>query len=184
LPVCVPSPSGKLVPLKDAYQLDPALHDFDWADVTIYEVDMSTAKSEAGDARLINAAVTTADWEPSAHACPFVIGGFPTELTYVEYENQEVVGGFVELRAHYIGPCDPHMLVHELEIVSKTELESFGGFSGSPVFMLEQAPGAQARLIFCGVAIQGTTTSGTMRFVSQKVIAAMVAAKLNQEGSA
>ena len=95
----------------------------------------------------------------------------------MDFDEEEVVEGLVEMRGRYLGPANSRYL-HEIKIQSPPLLKSYSGFSGCPVFMLKYPVRALALPILCGVAIQGSVESGIVRFIERSVLIDFLAAKL------
>lgn len=176
-PICVVGPRGKVVPLKDVYTFHREVDLPDWADAAVHEVDFARAREITPDLRIVVLHATPPEWKDRAFVSPFVIGGFPREHTSVDYEAQEVVGGYVELQATYAGPASPDGLTHRLHVPKPPPLETFAGFSGSPVFMIHMDVGAPAQYVFCGMLIQGTVGSKSLTFIDRDVFVNMAESK-------
>ncbi len=141
--ICVISPSGRLVPLKDSFILDPSYCHQDWADVAIFEVSLAEGFKQSPDARLIHLSLAGGDWKATAATSRFFVAGFTREHSGVDYETKEVYGGFVELSGKHLGPASCDSITHRLGIIDPPPLESFAGLSGSPVLMLKRQVGMQ-----------------------------------------
>jgi hypothetical protein len=176
-PMCVRSPSGRLLPLKDVYFAPTAEVPDDFADLAIVEVDMKQLEGDMGETRIFPIRSDDEDWQPWRFVSRFSVLGFPNDHTFVDYETGEIVEGLVELVGGYDKPAQSTHL-HELAVESPPPLESYSGFSGAPVFMLKRSLGALAVPILCGVAIQGTAASRTVRFIERSVLVSMLEAKL------
>jgi hypothetical protein len=179
--VCVLSPSGRLVPLKDSYSLHPDLSTDDWADVVIHEVPLADGIQRAPDTRLIHLGLAGGDWVADAATSRFFVVGFPNEHSGVDYDVNEVYGGLVELAGVYAGPAAIDGYTHRLTIPHTLGLTTFSGLSGSPVLMLKRTIGERDRFILTGMAIQGTTQAGTMLFVDRTVITSVIESKARYE---
>lgn len=179
--VCVLSPSGKLVPLKDSYFLHPELSTDDWADVVIHEVPLSDGIEQAPDTRLIHLGLAGGDWIADAATSSFFIVGFPNDHTGVDYDVNEVYGGLIELQGIYSGPAALDGYTHRLAIPDTFGLTTFSGLSGSPVLMLKRTIGEKDRFVLAGMAIQGTTQAGTILFVDRTVITSIIESKARYE---
>ncbi|HEY8906021.1 MAG TPA: trypsin-like peptidase domain-containing protein, partial [Rhodoferax sp.] len=176
-PMCVRSPSGWLLPLKDVYFAPISEVPDDFADLAIVEVDMKLLDGDMGQTRILPLRRDDEDWLPWRYVSRFAVVGFPNEQTFVDYETGEVVEGRVELVGGYNRPAESAHL-HELVIENPLSLESYSGFSGGPVLMLKRSVGAQTVPVLCGVAIQGTAVSRTVRFIERSILVSMLDAKL------
>lgn len=172
-PLQILSPAGQLVPIKDVFFLPHHVSDLDETDVFVAEIDQ--AASDPTALALDGRAVLTS-WEPWASVSPFVVTGFPNQHSWVDYERSEVVQGLVTLVGEYQGQVGLQR-IHLLKVFAPPDLLSFSGFSGAPVFLIRRQPGSADRRILCGVAIQGTASSGTIRFASVEVLEDMIRAK-------
>lgn len=179
--VCVMSPSGKLLPLKDSYCFDPELSTDDWADVSVHEVPLGEGKKKAPDARLIDLAVAGGDWQADALTSRIFVVGFPNDHTGVDYDVHEVYGGLVEMEGTYAGPATTEGYTHKLTIPNTLGLTTFSGLSGSPVLMLKRAIGELDRFVLIGMATQGTPEAGNVLFVDQKVLTTVIESKRRHE---
>jgi hypothetical protein len=176
-PVCIPAPSGHLLPLRDAYFTPEEAASEDWADMAVIEVALDKTGVFHNDARVINLDLVVGDWEASRDTAQFFVLGFPNESSWVDYEADEVHMGFVELAGTYAFQGAAAYL-HELNIPHPPPaLKDFGGFSGSPVFCLVKSVGAFDRLLLCGMAIQGGRKAGIVRFVDASVILDLLAVR-------
>lgn len=175
--ICVLSPTGKLVPIKDSYILNPTFSTDDWADVVIHEVPLQDGMKRAPDARLIHLALAGGNWEADASTSSFFIVGFPREHTGIDYDVNEVYGGLIELRGTYAGPATINGFTHRLAISDPLGLTTFSGLSGSPVLMLKRTLGEKDRFVLAGMAIQGTPQAATILFVDRTVITSLAESK-------
>lgn len=176
-PMCVRSPSGRLLPLKDVFFAPISKVPDDFADLVIVEIDMTLLAGDMGQTRILPLRRDDEDWLPLRFVSRFAVLGFPNEHTFVDYENGEVVEGLVELVGGYNVPAESKYL-HEIAIESPPPLESYSGFSGAPVIMLKRSVGAQIVPILCGIAIQGTAVSQTVRFIERSILLSMLDEKL------
>lgn len=176
-PMCVRSPSGRLLPLKDVYFAPASDVPDDFADLAIVEVDMKLLDEDMGQTRILPLQRDDEDWLPWRFVSRFVVLGFPNEHTFVDYETGEVVEGLVELVGGYNKPAQSTYL-HELAVKNPPSLESYSGFSGAPVLILKRSVGAPIVPMLCGVAVQGTASSKTVRFIERSILVSLLDAKL------
>lgn len=98
-----------------------------------------------------------------------MVSGYPLEKRAVDYQERRLPEQRYRLEARYLGlSVADH--VHELKILGHGDLESFNGFSGSPVFVVR---GNEAH--FAGMVVLGshdTTKSVRMHFVAGAVLQA------------
>ena len=179
--VCVVSPSGKLVPLKDSYCFHPKLNTEDWADVVVHEVPLGDGKKRAPDARVIHLEFAGGDWQADALTSRIFVVGFPNVHTGVDYDVHEVYGGLVELEGNYAGPATTEGYTHKLAIPNTLGLTTFNGLSGSPVLMLKRTIGETGRFVLIGMAIQGTAQAGSVLFVDRRVLTTVIESKRQHE---
>ncbi len=175
-PMCVRSPSGRLLRLRDVFFLPTSKVSDDFADLVIVEVDMKRLVGDMGKTLILPLRPDDEDWLPGRFVSPFVVLGFPNEHTFMDYETGEVVEGLVELIGQYSTPAASKHL-HEIAIESQPALESYSGFSGGPVLMLRRSVGTPVVPILCGVAVQGTSASRTVRFIERMILLRMLDAK-------
>lgn len=181
--VCVLSPSGRTVPLKDSFYFDRELVTDDWADVVVHEVSLGDAIKRAPDARLIDLERAGGDWQADASTSRIFVAGFPNDHTGVDYDVNEVHGRLVELEGAYAGPATRDGYTHRLTIPNTLSLTTFNGLSGSPVLMLKRTIGDLDRFVLIGMAIQGTTQAGSILFVDRRVLTTVIDSKRGRERS-
>lgn len=102
----------------------------------------------------------------------FVIG-YPNERTEIDYTAQSILQTRCVLRAIYkeYDPLADHL--HMANISTSIELRSYNGLSGSAVFYMDNKAinGTTYRFpLLVGMVLQGTASSGIIRFVSSRVI--------------
>ena len=175
-PLCILSPSGHVLPLKDVYFAPAAKADEDFADLAIVEIDMQSVGTEHCDTRVIPLESVTGDWQQTAQVSSFFVLGFPNQYSCVDYEIGEVQMGFVELACSYQGVAQADCL-HELKVEKPPQLKSFSGFSGGPVFCRHVAASGRELFLLCGVAVQGSTESRMIRFIETSIIHVMLKLK-------
>ncbi len=175
--LCIRSPTGRLLPLKDVFFAPISSVPDDWADLAAVEVDLAQVSGDMGETRIIPIADQSDDWLAMRHVAPFFVIGFPNEHTFVDFETGEVVEGLVEMQGKYVQPTESPFL-HEMAIQNPPPLKSYSGFSGCPVFTLKYFVGTQPMPVLCGVAVQGSAESGIVRFIEASVIVDFLAAKM------
>lgn len=109
-------------------------------------------------------------WQPAAYVSNFLVLGFPRDLNEVDYDRRVVKSAQVMLAGKYefVTRADGH--VHRLRVENPHRLREFAGFSGGPVFSVEQHVAAQPGQRFCGVAISGSAQSGIVHFVDADAV--------------
>jgi hypothetical protein len=179
--LCVRSPTGRLLMLKDVFFAPTSSVPDDWADLAAVEVDLTQVSGDMGQTRILPISDPPEDWMATRNVSPFILVGFPNEHTFVDYETGEVVERLVEMQGRYARPAESPFL-HELKIQNPPPLRSYSGFSGCPVFALKYSIGAPAVPLLCGVAVQGSVESGIVRFIETSVLVDLLAAKLRRAG--
>ncbi|MDO6386806.1 trypsin-like peptidase domain-containing protein [Uliginosibacterium sp. 31-12] len=172
-PVCIfPSDtSQRVIPLSDVFFVSQDDCTEDYADIAVMSIDMKRQQeSEIGDAVLIDLGKALGDWKAEALDAEFVVMGYPNDLSFVDYDEELLHSERVTLRARYIGSSLPHL--HVLEIVQPHSLKTFGGFSGSPVFMCVCHRGKTLIPTLCGMVLRGTASAGRMHFVESSTLVA------------
>lgn len=104
-------------------------------------------------------------WERSAPVAQFVVVGYPRVLSLVDYDAGKVIANQVLLLGTYVSPVDGVAHMHTLRVDNPLELSEFAGFSGGAVFLIHQRLAADPICQFCGMAVQGTVTSGLVHFL-------------------
>lgn len=162
-PVCVGSPSGRLLPLKHLFSVPIEKVPEDYADLVVLDVDIANLTHDMGEASLLPLD-NAEDWHDFRETSRFFVFGFPLEHSLVDYEKNEIVEGFVEMEGRFRRDSSSPFL-SEIEILDPPPLRSYSGFSGSPVMLLKQTIGAPAVPILCGIAVQGSAESKIIRFI-------------------
>jgi len=175
-PLCILSPSGYVLPLKDVYFVPITASDEDFADLAIVEIDMQRVDMEHYETRVISLESVTGDWQKNAQSSSFFVLGFPKQYSWVDYEIGEVQMGFVELTGSYQGIGKTECL-HELKVEKPSMLDDFSGFSGGPVFCRQLAADGGQLVLLCGVAVQGTIESRIIYFIETSIIQVMLKLK-------
>lgn len=175
-PLCILSPSGHVLPLKDVYFVPAAEVDEDFTDLAVVELDMQRVASKHRDTRVIPLESVTGDWQQAAQISGCFVLGFPNQHSCVDYDTGEVQMGFVELAGTYRGVAQARYL-HEFKVENPPPLESFSGFSGGPVFCRRMAASGHEVLLLCGMAVQGSAESRMVRFIEASVIHDMLELK-------
>lgn len=109
-------------------------------------------------------------WKPHAHTAFFLVCGYPLDLS----EGINPATGL--LRTHqavlygkYLG-AGYSSGMHRLCVDNPDGLAEFNGFSGGAVFLIQPQLGAAPIQRFCGIALNGTPSSGIVHFLEAGVI--------------
>lgn len=182
-PICVfPSDTSlRLIPLHNVFFVPHADEPEDFMDLSIIEVDpRARADPELNQATFINLALAfDPDWESGASNMEFFVIGFPSERSSIDTDSQELRTDRVTLFGKYRGESSLPYL-HLLQIEDSQKLKSFGGFSGSPVFMWSPSGRGRPTPILCGMAIRGTVASGLIHFLAVSVLLDALTVKRKQ----
>jgi hypothetical protein len=172
-PLCifVKDGSRQLLPLSNATMVPTRLVDDDWTDLALLEIDMQAAlRNYARHSRLIDLDRFFIDWKPYASVSPLAAVGFPRERSYIDYDRRLVHTERLCFPGEYDGPANiSHTHIARI-IQPEVRMKSWAGVSGGPVFLWARRPGALPCLALCGIAIQGTTSSGIIRFVDAEIL--------------
>lgn len=174
-PLCILSPAGHVLPLKDVYFVPVDAVDEDFTDLAVVELDLQKLQIKHYDTRLIPMESVTGDWRQAAHDTGCFLLGFPKQHSWVDYETGEVQMGLVKLAGRYQGAALAHSL-HEFK-VENPPLDDYSGFSGSPVFCQRIATNGSYVPVLCGMVVQGSPISRIVRFIETSVICDMLALK-------
>ncbi|UUZ76251.1 serine protease [Polaromonas sp. P1(28)-13] len=170
-PLCifVRDGSRQRIPLTSVHYAQPGLISDDYADIALIKVDMPAARRKhARRATLIDLDRSMPDWALYRDTTRFVVLGFPDDLSLVDYEQGVIQNQRCVLHGRYAGPASARY-VHSLQVQSGA-LTTFSGFSGGPVFSWIQRLGFRPQLSLCGVAIQGSVTSGLIHFIESSIL--------------
>ncbi|WP_168107710.1 hypothetical protein [Ramlibacter lithotrophicus] len=142
-------------------------------DVLAYEVDFRKVPThDAKRARIIWLdRPGTMEWKHRAHVATFFLFGYPLEINEVDFDEMRILNSQALLPGRYRGISNIQATVHELEVQNPLDFETFSGFSGSPVFSLEERFCSEPAMRFCGIAIAGTPASGRVFFLEAEVVA-------------
>lgn len=181
---CGPSPADKLspicifpadgartfLPLRNVHYVSPAIIPDDYTDVALVEVNQSALGFRRhGRARFLDLGIQVPDWRQYQNITDFVVIGFPSNRSYVDYDDCRIHSERVALYGRYVGPAkSAHIFT--LEIGDPKGLESFNGFSGGPVFSWVRRVGHKPTLTLAGMVIQGTVESQLMHFIEASII--------------
>ena len=102
------------------------------------------------------------------HRGRLIFRGFPTDETFIDYEEFRIRIRPVTLEGRWAGPA-PMRRCHNISLSDVSPCETLDGFSGSPVFWVGDH-GAPPLYAFAGVLIRGTHSSKTAYFIDQAVL--------------
>ena len=146
----------------------------DYADLALIEVDLAAAhKQHARHATLIDLDRPMPDWTAHRDTAELLVLGFPNDFSFVDYELGVIQNQRVSLRGRYVGPATGRY-IHTMRVQPATNLSTFSGLSGGPVFAWVQRLGFKPQLALCGVAIQGSVSSGLVHFIEVSVLMAVL----------
>lgn len=151
------------LPFNERYTVDKGLtDDEDYKDVLMLRINLNEF-DHSGDAPLIAIDIEqgTLPAEQLETDDELWVIGYPSESSFIDYENREIKNTRSVLRAIYTGTsiCDH---CHELIIESSIKLQDYDGLSGSPVFNRKE--------LLVGMLLRGTASSRIAHFVSSSVI--------------
>lgn len=171
-PICIfPSDTSHyIIPLKDVFFVSRDEASEDFVDLAVIAIDTSrVTQAEVAQATLIDLARASGDWETDSQIAEFVILGYPSDHSFVNYDDEMLHTDRVTLHARYVGrSVIPYL--HEIEISESHTLTTFSGFSGAPVFAWAPHPGVPPTPVLCGMAIRGSSTSGRVHFLDLSVL--------------
>ncbi|MFA5826307.1 MAG: hypothetical protein WC825_10090 [Gallionellaceae bacterium] len=171
-PICVfPSDwSQKIIPLKNVFYVPRTYEAEDFVDLAVIEIDTARiTNQEIAQATLIDLALASGEWQLDTHLVDLFILGYPGDKSHVDYETQELRTDRVTLFGRY-GGASPIPHLHIMNVDRSHELSTFNGLSGSPVFGWIQTPDKNPRVVFCGMVIRGTASSGLVHFLDRSVL--------------
>jgi hypothetical protein len=172
-PICVfPSDTSlHIMLLSNVFFVSRGYEAEDYMDLAVIEVDNAAMSDpELNRATLIDLALASEyDWEASAFEMDFFLIGYPHERSNINYHTQEMRTERVSLFGKYGGES-PLPYLHLFIVDSPNGLETFSGFSGSPVFAWRTSGPRQTKPVLCGMAIRGTPSSGLVHFLPIAII--------------
>lgn len=141
-------------------------------DVMVYPASMlGIDLVDAGSGRLILAErAGVDDWQRTAFVSQFAVIGYPRERNEVNYEARQISTARLLVPGVYAGPSPGSNSLHTIEVEDPHGLSEFAGFSGGPVFSLQDQVAAPPVTRFCGIAVAGTPRSRRMHFVDARKV--------------
>lgn len=171
-PVCVFPADGAraFLPLRNVHYVSVDIIPDDYTDIALIEVNQSALRPRKhGRAQFFELDRQLPDWRRYQNVTDFVVIGYPTNRSYVDYDDSLIHSERVALYGRYSGPAkSAHIFT--LEIGDPKGLDTFNGFSGSPVFCWVRRLGAEPTLTLAGMVIQGTVQSRLMHFIEASII--------------
>lgn len=150
--------------IQDFYRVNADAPGEEAEDFLVFKLDRKHSKASA-----IRFTDPVDGWQDFASTSKYFLLGYPEPSTYVDYQRSVIHSGQVLLAGNY--SCKsvvPHC--HEIVVENPHSLSTFSGFSGGPVFCLRQRIGMSPELNLCGIALQGTPTSGIVRFLDSALL--------------
>ena len=147
----------------------PEGDDQDWKDLTFFRVD--SRPDPAAMQRLafpLGIAGLRAATEYYSSGQPLWISGYPGAERSIDYDSGHINLVRCYLRGFYDEPDDAAIGKHRIKI--DAQLDSFGGLSGSPVFV-ELSPDS---ILWAGLLIQGSASSGLAHFLDTPTFATLL----------
>lgn len=141
--------------------------DLDLADFFVMRTELATLPRYIREAaRVLNLNVSEVwNWRAHAAESTFFVFGYPKSLTAVDYSDERIDTAQAFIAGAYVGPSFTEGC-HEIQVKHPVGLDSFDGFSGSPVFSTHAKLGTR----FCGVVIRGGALEGRMHFISSEYV--------------
>jgi len=178
-PLCIfpTDTSQHLIPLRDVFYIPQDKFDEDFSDFAVIEIDLAKLDRETGEGTAIDLSLAEGDWLAARESSSFAVIGYPLEHANVDYDRESVSTQRFALQGRYVGAAASRFL-HEIEVRDHHGLTHFRGLSGSPIFSWFEYETGKARLMLCGMAVQGTVESMRIRFIEWKVIAEAIKQKV------
>jgi hypothetical protein len=159
------------LPVKDFYRVNAGEPGGEIEDLLVLEIE--TAPREEQDAEVSIRIEPMADaWHEFKDTAKYFLIGYPEPKSFVDFEGSVIHSGQVLIAGRYISPSVSSPYCHDLRVDNPLSISNFSGFSGAPVFSLHDRVAMPSVLVFCGLALQGTATSGLIRFLDCTVIQA------------
>lgn len=101
----------------------------------------------------------------------FATQGYPTHLRKLEgdIESEAIVSSPMLMDADYVGPCTAAQM-HKLRVHCASQIQSFDGMSGAPVFQVLPDHTHDGKVWFAGMLLRGTSSSGEVQFLGYEKI--------------
>jgi len=112
----------------------------------------------------------------------FVAQGYPSHLHSLECETEleAIISSPMLVDAEYVGPCVSDR-VHVLRVHCASQIESFDGMSGAPVFQVLQNYPDLSKVWFAGMALRGGVSAGELRFLERGRISSALTRIINKD---
>lgn len=110
----------------------------------------------------------------------FAIQGYPTHLREFECDTEceSIISSAMLMDAEYVGPCKTAEM-HRLRVHCASQIESFDGMSGAPVFQVSADHTQEGKQWFAGMLLRGTPQSGEVQFLGYEKIIGVLARIVN-----
>ena len=166
--------------MKDLFFVPCSENENDIAETVLIEVDVSRingANSPGADALVI--ALRRPDYagiRGPERGTEVVTLGFPNETCEVDYEEETIFSGgrIVTGAYHEYSKALQHHLIN----TDATELTSFSGISGGPVFVTGRMDNRDY-ISFAGMAVRASADHGLIRYIDRKAVFAALDAKID-----
>jgi hypothetical protein len=169
-----PSDTSKIsLPFNEQYEIKRhGDDDEDFKDVFLLRIDMKRF-DRFGDSCITALDIDVGLLPPESlvegdELCLF---GFPAARNHVDFDTRTISQFRLALRARYIGlGLSAHC--HTAVVEAPTDLDSYDGLSGSPIFAKRRVNSAEtgASMLLVGMVLRGTAESRCIHFVSSTVI--------------
>jgi hypothetical protein len=101
----------------------------------------------------------------------FATQGYPTHLRKLEgdIKSEAIISSAMLMDADYAGRCSTAQM-HKLRVHCASQIQSFDGMSGAPVFQVLPDHTHDGKVRFAGMLLRGTSSSGEVQFLGHERI--------------
>jgi hypothetical protein len=149
------------------WNVEDPMGDEDVSDLLVMRTMLATLPHDIRRAaRILDLNISSVwDWRAHAADSTFFVFGYPKSLTIVDYKADRIDTAQALLAGRYVGASFSEGC-YEIQLEKPAEVNSFDGFSGSPVFSTHSQRGTR----FCGLVIRGGVEGGRMHFIGSEVV--------------
>lgn len=110
----------------------------------------------------------------------FATQGYPTHLRKFDCDTEceSIISSAMLMDAEYLGRCKTAEM-HRLRVHCASQIESFDGMSGAPVFQVLADHAYEGKLWFAGMLLRGTPSSCEVQFLGYEKIIGVLARIVN-----
>ena len=157
------------LPIRDFFRVNAGEPGGEVEDLLVLEVEPISRDQQDAEVSICIDPMADA-WHEFKDTAHYFLIGYPEPMSFVDYEESVIHSGQVLLAGRYVGISAGLPHCHDLRVDNPLAVSNFSGFSGAPVFSLHDRLAMPSILAFCGMALQGTASSGLARFLDCTII--------------